>query len=161
MKRTLRVKLLSILLGITLVTVLGVGLSGYLNLRHAADELRNEVLEQSAARVVQRVEEAVRLARRQTAIVQHMFNDQVLDPRDFTELGDYWYGVISSDKISGLYLTRPDGSALIVRRSPQTKYVTIREIRRTTQDDGWEMHTYSLRDFRSLPLKQPPLLAAR
>ena len=69
MKRSLRITLLSILLSLTFFTVLGVGVSAYYNLHHSAEDLKDEILKQSAARVEQRVEELVRVARRQTAMV--------------------------------------------------------------------------------------------
>ncbi len=149
MKRSLRVTLLTILLSLTLVTVIGVGLSGYLNLRTVARELSTDVLEQTSGRIDERVTELVQTAQQQTSIMLHLFESRALDPSDFPRLAYYWYEVLHAvPQISGLYFIRDDGIALFVMRSPQTKRITIRQVQQAAGGQGWELAVSSLRDYR-------------
>jgi adenylate cyclase len=163
MKRSLRVTLLSILLSLTLFTVLIIGLSGYLNLRTSAGEFTEKLLQQSAARVDQRVEEIVETAHRETTIMQHLFSSGVLDLRDFQRLASYWYEVVESvPGMSSIYFIRAeDGKGIHVVRSPEYKRVTIREVDQAPDGSHRIVNTYSARDYRTRSYRNPSAASAR
>ena len=144
MKRSLRVTLLSILLSLTLFTILIVGLSGYLNSRATAHELTDELLAQMGAHVDQHVADIVRTAHRQSSIMQHLFGIGQLGPDNFAA---YAHEVVASvPMMSGIYFIRPDGTGVFVMNSPETRRITVREVRRTADGKGWELRVSTLRD---------------
>src|SRR4051794_3104652 len=125
MKRSMRVKLLQILLSLTLLTVLAVGVSGYLNMRSSAHELTDELLEQIGAHVDQHVENFVDTAHRQTSVMQHLFKSGLLDLNQFKLFANFAYEIVDSLPIlSAVYYIRQDGTAVFVMRSPETKRIT-------------------------------------
>src|SRR5436305_4875095 len=159
MKRSLRVTLLSILLSLTLFTVLVVGISGYLNMRSSAHELTDELLAQMGAHVDQHVEDILNTANRQSGILQHLFKSGLIDPGDHKSLANFAFEMVDSiSMLSGIYFIRPDGVAVFVMRSPETKRITVREVQPAADGKGWRFHVSTIQEFRGRqPLSGPSI----
>jgi adenylate cyclase len=150
MKRSLRVTLLTVLLSLTLFTVLVVGGSGYLNMRSTAHELTDDLLAQVGGRVDQHVEDFVKTAHRQTGLLQHLSKSGLLDLNHSQLFANFAYEIVHSLPIlSGVYYIRPDGTAVFVMRSPETKRITVREVQHTPDGKGWQFHVSTIEEFRS------------
>src|SRR5262245_62754236 len=103
-RRTLRVRLLTVLLSLTLFVVLFVGGSGYLNMRSAGQEFADQSLKQTADRIDHRLDYLVYTAIRQNDLNQHIISSGLAGPNDATRLAAYWHEVLLAyPTISNVY----------------------------------------------------------
>src|SRR5262245_33713854 len=143
MKRTLRFTLLSVLVSLTLLTIAAVGISGFWNTYRTANDLTEQLLEQTAARVDRRIVELVQIGERQVAIYKHRFRNGLLSPNDPSPLGAYWFEIVEAIPIvNGMFYAREsDGRTLAVIEPPDGRPTTIREY--IPEPGGLRMWTYS------------------
>jgi len=128
--RTLRVRLLTILLYLTFLTVFGMGLSGFIHVRNTADDLTGKLLDQTSQRIDHRIDDLVHTATSQGDINLHLLKAKQLSPDDFDHMAGYWNEVLQVRRtMSNIYLTREaDGTSLVVANLP-SRGLTIQEQR--------------------------------
>ncbi len=175
-RSTLRVRLLTIMLCLTVLTVTGVGASGYFHMRNTATELAGKILDQTSERIDHRLDDLVHTAVRRTDLNKHLIDSGLVRPRNFTGLAAYWYEVIGAyPSISNMYITlEEDGATLNVAREPQSREVFVQELRPGRVPGTFDLFTYRPREHRlrhfafaaravamaAAPLAPAPLLAA-
>lgn len=120
MKRTLRATLLTVLLGLTVLTAGVIGAVGYLDSRYTATDLSRQILKETAERIEFQVDDLVRIARRQFLLNEHLLEMGFFDVDSDPRLLAFWEKVLESyHRISALYLTRDsDGYTLHVVKVP-------------------------------------------
>src|SRR5262245_32929623 len=142
MKLSLRVTLTSILLGVILVTVAGLGYNSYRNARFIADDLSQQILEQTSLRVDYQINDLLYTANEQSALNLRLLQAEQFDGRDFHRLGAYWVKVMEvhpqlTRMSFGLEATgewsyvrrRPDGRLAVaeLRRNQETGNLGLRD----------------------------------
>jgi hypothetical protein len=163
MKRTLRVTLLTILLSLTVLTISLVGYSGYANSRATAHQMSAKIIEHTSAAIDHRINDLVFTATRQCNLSRHLLEHHLQSADDFPRLARYWYEVLDAfPNLSNIYLTlEADGTTLQLARLPDTKGITIQELRPRPSDGKMELFNYNPRDYpprpgqRPAPVKQP------
>jgi adenylate cyclase len=105
MKFRFRVTLLTIVIGLILLTVAAVGVASFLNARSAAEEMAGQILEQTALRVDQQVDKILGEATAQTRLTLRMLETNQLRSRDFPKIVAYWKEALAvSPDVASLYL---------------------------------------------------------
>src|SRR4051812_31620158 len=79
MKRSLRVTLLTVLLGLTTLTAGGIGLVAYVDARDTATDLTKQTLRETSKRIEHQVDGLVGIARRQVVLDQELLEMGFLD----------------------------------------------------------------------------------
>src|SRR5437763_15241724 len=146
--RTLRVRLLTILLYLTLLTVLGMGVSGYLHVRSTADDLTRKLLDQTSARIDHRIDDLVHTATSQGDINLHLLKAGQLSPADFDRMAGYWSEVLQVRRnMSNIFLTlEADGTSLLVANLPG-RGLTIQEQRPGRKKGETDLFNYRPEDY--------------
>src|SRR4029450_3075671 len=96
MKLSLRVTLMSILLGVILVTVAGLGYNSHRNARFIARDLSEQILEQTSLRVSHHPPALLHAAIEQSSLTLRLLQAEQFDDRDFHRLAGYWIQVMET-----------------------------------------------------------------
>src|SRR5262245_32833055 len=161
MKRSLRVTLLTVLLGLTIITVVLIGVTTYLNARATAHDLARQILDQTAERIDQQIDDLVQIARRQVTLNEHLFRTGFLGLEELTPLAEFWVEDLKSYyRLSALYVTNDsDGITVEVARLPD-RGLTV-QILRPGPDGRFEAFSYPAGSFRERAYQSPLPAAAR
>jgi adenylate cyclase len=152
MKFTFRVTLLTVVLGLLVITVGGLGVSSYRNTKRSANDLSAKILEETAARIDQEINNELINASDMLALNTRLFRSGRLKADDFASLASDWaevmavYPAFSSLEL-GLEAT---GEWFYVRRLPDGA-VRLGELRRTGPDRGLELREYRPEDYPAKP----------
>jgi adenylate cyclase len=98
MKLSLRVTLTTILLTVILVTVAALGYSSYRNASFTADDLSEQIFEQTSLRVDHQINDLLFSANTQSDLNKLLLKSGQYDVRDFRRLAAYWLTVMEAQK---------------------------------------------------------------
>src|SRR5262245_18205310 len=157
MKYSLRVTLLTILLGLTLLTVGVLGFSTYVNTRDTAQDLSRQILEQTSRRIDHEIEDIARTAWHQSDIYAQMLRTGLVHADDFTHLAVYSYQLVDLiEEVSGFFYVREsDGKAFYVSQVRVSNRIVMGIFEREEDGRGWRMRTMSPRDFLTRDFREP------
>jgi len=114
MKRSLRVTLLTVLIGLTSLTAGVIGAVGYLDARDTATDLTKQILGETSDRIECQVGSLVGIAHRQVLLNEQLLETGFLELDSPGRLIDYWETVLKAyPQLNALYLTRADDGAAI------------------------------------------------
>jgi adenylate cyclase len=153
-----RVALLVLMAGLVLLTVSAVGIFAYLTSRSASRELSQQVLEQTALRINEEIEQLLRQATTPCSLSIQLIESQRLGSRDYPKLLGYWEEVLSvypeltslflgykaTGETLGLSRLRGKLSVWQTEQDPTTKMLQLREY--------WPAD-YPRKPFKSEPTK--------
>jgi adenylate cyclase len=120
MKRSLRVTLLTVLLGLTTLTVGVIGVVAYLDARDTATDLTQQVLRETSKRIEHQVDDLVGISRRQVVLNEQLLEMGFLEADSPARLIDFWEKVLDAYRsLNALYLTRAsDGTTILIFKVP-------------------------------------------
>ncbi|MBY0524794.1 MAG: adenylate/guanylate cyclase domain-containing protein [Gemmataceae bacterium] len=121
MKHSLRVTLLTVLLGLTILTASLLGIVAYLDARDTATDLTRQILHETSKRIEHRVDDLVRIARRQVLLNERLLQEGFLEEDSPARLIEYWEQVLNEyHSLNALYLTRAsDGTSIVIAKVPE------------------------------------------
>jgi len=109
MKFRFRNTMLALVIGLILLTVGTVGVVSYLNSRSAADEMADQILEQTGLHVEQQVDKIIGEATAQSALTVWMLQTGQLQSKDFPKLVAYWKeALVVSPDVSTFFIGLAD-----------------------------------------------------
>jgi len=119
MKHSLRVTLLTVLLGLTILTAGVMGVVAYLDARNTATGMTQQILGETSKRIEHQVDDLVSISRRQVLLNEHLLEMGVFDA-DSARLIKFWEKVLDEyHSLSALYLTRAsDGTTVLIFKAP-------------------------------------------
>jgi adenylate cyclase len=122
---------MSILLGLTLVTVAGLGYNSYRNARFIAHDLSQQILQQTSLRVDHQINDLLHSANEQGALNLRLLQAGQFDARDFHRLAAYWTRVLEvHPRLARLsFGLEATGEWSYVRRRPDGR-LAVAELRR-------------------------------
>src|SRR5262245_10910523 len=120
MKRSLRVTLLTVLLGLTTLTAGVIGVVGYLDARDTATDLTQQVLRETSKRIESQVDDLVGIARREVVLNEELLERGFLEADSPARLIAFWEKVLAAYRsLHALYLTREsDGASILIFKVP-------------------------------------------
>jgi adenylate cyclase len=120
MKRSLRVTLLTVLIGLTTLTAGAIGVVSYLDARDTATDLTQQILREASQRIESRVEDLVGIARRQVVLNERLLEMGFLEANSPARLIDFWETVLDAYRdLNALYLTEAsDGTSIGIFKVP-------------------------------------------
>src|SRR6516162_3083684 len=120
MKRSLRVTLLTVLLGLTGLTVGIIGAVAYFDTRDTATDLTQQALREESKRIEHEVGDLVGIARRQVLLNQKLLETGSVELDSPASLIDFWDKIlIAYPQLNALYLTRgSDGATSHIFKTP-------------------------------------------
>jgi len=139
MNWTLRVTVMTAMIGLVVITAIGLGLSAARNARFAANDLTAQVLEETALRVDQQVNGLMFTANHASSLNRELLESGQFDLKPFTRLSAYWLKVMQVEprltRLSfgveetgeWLYVKRQAGKLAVgeLLRSPRTGKLTL------------------------------------
>src|SRR5580704_10990068 len=143
MKFRFRVTLLTIVIGLILLTVATVGIASFVNSRSAAEEMAGQTLEQTALRVDQQVDKILGEATRQTTLTLRLLETGQLRSTAFPKIVAYWKEALAvSPDVASLYLgLAPTGECVGVSRLEGGRFTvwqsTLNAAGRLDQREFW------------------------
>jgi len=148
MKFTLRVTLLTILLTLILLTVAALGSNAYRNARFTAEDLSQQILEQTSLRIDDQINDLLYTANKQGLLNQALLQSAQFDSRDFSRLAAYWLEVMKvHTRLTRLSLgLEATGEWFYVRRLLNGK-LAVGELRRNPRTDKLELSDYWPEDY--------------
>jgi len=153
MKVTLRFTLLSVLVGLLLLTVTVLGYSSYENARFTADDLSQQIVDQTSSGVDNQIKDLLSVANTQGDLNRRLLESGQQDPTSFPRLAAYWVEVMKAQpRLTRVSLgLEASGEWLYVRRRPDGR-LAIGELRQVPRSDR-----LALRDFwpEAYPHGQP------
>jgi adenylate cyclase len=120
MKRSLRVTLLTVLLGLTALTAGVIGVVAYQDARDTATDLTQQILRETSKRIEHQVDDLVGIARRQVVLNERLLEMGFLEADSPARLIDFWEKVLGAYRsLNALYLTRAsDGTTILIFNVP-------------------------------------------
>src|SRR5262245_47986087 len=119
MKLTFHVTLLTLLLGLVLFTVLGLGLSSWYNARNSADDLSGQVLDQTSQRIDERLRSLLAAPASETEVNRRLLQSGPIDLNDFPALAASWVEVMRA---------RPELTRLSVGLEESGEWLYVRRV---------------------------------
>jgi adenylate cyclase len=148
MKCTLRVTVMTAILGLILITVAGLGFSSARNARFTANDLSAQILEQTALRIDQQINDLMFTANHQSDLNRELLESGQFDIKAFPRLADYWVKVMQVHprltRIS--FGVEETGEWYYVKRNENGKLIVV-ELRRSPQTSKLELSDYWPGDY--------------
>ena len=154
MKLTFRTTLLSILVSLLLATVAVLGGASYFNIRFAAQDLADQILDQTSLRIEEEIDQLLDNAIKPSQLSLKRFNAGHARPNDFVSLIRDWELVIDvHPQLSALFIgLESDGtSAGVSRLNPAGP--TVWESGKNLATGLFEIKEYWLADFPEKPFE--------
>jgi adenylate cyclase len=148
MKRSLRVTLLTVLLGLTLLTAGVNSFVAYLDSRDTATDITQQVLRETSKRIECQVDDLVGIAGRQVTFNEQLLKMGFLDPDEPAHLIDFWETVLRSyPQLNALYLVRvSDGKNVVIFRLPDARVLV--QFLQPLGDDRFALYNATVDEVR-------------
>lgn len=153
MKITFRATMTTILLTLVLVTVVGLGTVSYLNARFTAEDLSNQILDQTSQRVDVQINSLLLTANAQGSLNRNLLESGQFDPDNKrAALVRYWVEVMKAQpRLTRLsYGRASDGAWIYVRRQPDGE-LAIGELLFNSTTKHHELRYYSADGYPGNP----------
>jgi adenylate cyclase len=154
MKFTFHVTLLTILLGLIVLTVLGIGIVAWRGSEAITRDLSAQVLEQTAKRIDGQINERARDALTHLEVEHQLLHSRIAGPDDLGALGRHWRDVMRAyPGFSSLAVGFEEkGEASWVSRLPDGRLV-VGEVRQNPKVGKLELREYDAKDYPQRPMR--------
>ncbi len=152
MKFTFRVTVMTILLSLVFLTVAALGIRFYFNARFTADNLTEQILDQTSLRIDDQINDLLFTATRRGSLDLGLLQAGQIGVGDFPKLATYWLEVMKVfPKLTRLSVgLEATGEWFYVRRDPCGR-LALGELRRQPRTGKLELRSYWPEDYPHQP----------
>jgi adenylate cyclase len=152
MKLSFRVTLMTILVALTLLSVGVVGTSSYLNARFTANDLADQVIEQTSDLVDAQINRLLMSAAEQGKLNQRLVKAYQFDVHDFPRLARYWAEVMAVRRMTRMSLALEDSGEWFFVRRGKDRQLSVGDMRRDPATGGLRITEYQPNDYPHHPV---------